>query len=183
MFSSFDGNQRRRNIDLGGKKTSTSHGDILNAVMNSRSEREDLRKKVESTTRLQSWWRACVLGREARDKIRKSFDEMDVNKGATRLEGNGMEVDGEDADLVLWTRYLVLCYGGGREDERRLARWAERIMQGDERALLEPFSSPNGSSWLVLLRQVLLMCLKTVARSPEYVFDVFILSCLLNFVL
>lgn len=171
MFSSFDGNQRRRNIDLGGARTSTSHGDILNAAMSSRSEREDLRKKIESATRVQGWWRACVLGREARDKIRKSFDEM----GVTQVGGNSMELD---ADLVLWTRYLVLSYSGGPEDERRLARWSERIMQGDGRALLEPFGTPNGPSWLVLLRQVLLMCLKTLARSPEYVFTaLFYCSC------
>lgn len=81
MSSLFGSEERRRNINLGGASSATTHAHILNQAKARRSERENSRKKHDSAVRIQAWWRGNMQVRNVRQQLRQSFaqDVLGVN--------------------------------------------------------------------------------------------------------
>ena len=106
MNGLFDGDDRRRNINLGGASSAATHASILNQAKARRFEREYSRKRHDSATRIQSWWRGLHQGRVIKQQLKNSF-EQDV------LGINGL-------------RCLVLI----RQDEEVLGTWSTALVNG-----------------------------------------------------
>lgn len=68
------GDERRREINLGGSSsTTTSQAAILNQARARRIEREAVRKRQESAVTIQAWWRGITDARRVRQKLREQF--------------------------------------------------------------------------------------------------------------
>jgi ubiquitin-protein ligase E3 C len=103
MFPAF-GNERKRNINLGGVSSSTTPASILGQVHAERQARAEHRQRTESTIRIQAWYRGIRDARAAKIHMRRAF-EADV-LGLTGL------------------RCLVLI---GKDDEV-LGKWSKAIL-------------------------------------------------------
>lgn len=81
MSSLFGSEERRRNINLGGTSSATTHAHIVNQAKARRFERENSRKKHDSAVRIQAWWRGINQARAVRTQLRESFaqDVLGVN--------------------------------------------------------------------------------------------------------
>ncbi|KAF8322685.1 HECT-domain-containing protein [Clavulina sp. PMI_390] len=149
MNQSFfpDSGKSRRAINLGGASSTTSHDTILEGVKARREERLNAVKRSESAVKIQAWYRGRAQSRQVREQLRAQFD--------TGCSGN----------LLQWTRCLVVSWSGGPDDEQRLARWSTLV--GSNNNLVTPFSGTDREAWNVLLRQVSLLLLKSVALAPQ----------------
>jgi len=98
------GDNRRREINLGGSTSATSQATILSQAKARRIERETIRKRQESAVTIQAWWRGIAGARKARQQLCEQFTG-DVT-GLTGL------------------RCLVLI---GQDDDV-LGRWATEVL-------------------------------------------------------
>ena len=103
------GNERRRQINLGGSSSasSISHTTILNQARQRRLEREDNKRRHDNAIRLQAWWRGMRESRITRNEMRKLFME-----NVTSLTG---------------LRCLVLI-----RDEEILGKWSSAMIESGE---------------------------------------------------
>ncbi|KAG1858820.1 HECT-domain-containing protein [Suillus subluteus] len=136
------GDERRREINLGGSSSvTTSQAAILNQARARRIERETVRKRQESAVTIQAWWRGITDARRVRQELREQF--IGDITGLTGL------------------RCLVLI----GQDIDFLDRWAaEALSQGSL------FGLAHGSDrehWLVLMRQVFFLLLRSVSDRPR----------------
>lgn len=68
------GDERRRQINLGGSSSATtSQAAILNQARARRVERETARKRQESAVAIQAWWRGITDARRVRQNLREQF--------------------------------------------------------------------------------------------------------------
>lgn len=93
-------NKRRREINLGGTSTATSYNDILQEAKLRRLQRNDLKRRQDSATRIQHWWRGKMALRAVRQDLRRTFDQ--------------------DITTLTGLRCLVLL----GQDEDALGRWS-----------------------------------------------------------
>ena len=112
MLPIFGDDRRRREINLGGSTSVSTHAAILDQARARRMEREAQRKREESAIRIQEWWRGACETRRVRQQLRRVFQEQVT--GLTAL------------------RCLVLV----GQDEELLSLWSERISQDDGRTIL-----------------------------------------------
>lgn len=96
-------NKRRREINLGGSHTATSHNDILQEAKLRRLQRNDLKRRQDSAIRIQHWWRGRIALNAVRQQLRHTY-EQDI----TSLTG---------------LRSLVLL----GQDEDALGRWSSLV--------------------------------------------------------
>ncbi|KAF8655373.1 hypothetical protein AX16_003070 [Volvariella volvacea WC 439] len=141
MFS-FD-HERRRAINLGGASSASSSTDVLGQAKADRLGRLEQKRRQESATRIQAWWRGVHQARLMRNELRKTF-ASDVT-GLTGL------------------RCLVLI----GQDEAVLAQWSSALVELGEAALFAPASGPHQESWFVLIRKACLLLLQSVANAPR----------------
>ncbi|KAG2082638.1 HECT-domain-containing protein [Suillus cothurnatus] len=152
------GDERRREINLGGSSSvTTSQAAILNQARARRIERETVRKRQESAVTIQAWWRGITDARRVRQELREQF-RGDIT-GLTGL------------------RCLVLI----GQDTNFLDRWAAEVLsQGSLFALAH---GRDREHWLVLMRQVFFLLLRSVSdrpRSESTVSSLQVLCTLLN---
>lgn len=102
------GEDRRRQMNLGGSSSAATHTAILDQAKARRLERESNRRKQESAVRVQAWWRGTKQAQAVRERMKKQF-EGDV-RGIRGL------------------RCLTLI---GR-DEEVLGRWSSVMVNGGE---------------------------------------------------
>ncbi|EMD40028.1 hypothetical protein CERSUDRAFT_46274 [Gelatoporia subvermispora B] len=138
-----DPSKRRREINLGGTHSATSYSDILEEAKARRTQRQDQKRRNDSATRIQAWWRGVSSKRAIRQQIRQRFEE-DI----TGLNG---------------LRSLVLL----GQDETALGMWSEAMMQDDLDGLLLHEARPTGESWRVLLRKASVVLLHSVSKDPQ----------------
>lgn len=158
MLPTF-GDEWKRKINLGGASSSASQASILNRVQAERAARAEHKQRAEAATRIQAWYRGVLVARVAREHMRRAF-EGDV-LGLTGL------------------RCLVLM----RKDNSALGTWSKAVLQAGPGTpvsnsncyvlkfpgqIFAPAKSVHQTSWLVLIRQLSLLLLKSVAESPEY---------------
>lgn len=104
MNGLFDGDGRRRNINLGGVSSAITHTSILNQAKARRFERENSRKKHDSAIRIQAWWRGLHQARIVKRQLKEGFkqDVLDIN-GLRRLV-----LIGQDEEVLgTWSAALV----------------------------------------------------------------------------
>lgn len=104
-------NKRRREINLGGTHTATSHNDILQEAKLRRIQRDEHRRRQDAARRIQHSWRGFAAQRDVRTRLRSTF-EQDI----TSLTG---------------LRCLVLL----GQDEEALARWSTVVLSSRKGAL------------------------------------------------
>lgn len=98
------GDEQRRQINLGGKPTATSHTAILDQAKARRSERQNEKRRYDNAVRIQAWWRGLRAARLGREDMRRTF-EGDVD-GLTGLRC--LFVMGGDAEaLGLWSAAML----------------------------------------------------------------------------
>jgi len=69
------GNERRRQINLGGAATSTSQSTILDQAKIRREERLEAKRKTDAAVKIQSWWRGNREARKVRAKVRVELEK------------------------------------------------------------------------------------------------------------
>nr|GAT53416.1 HECT-domain-containing protein [Mycena chlorophos] len=136
----FTGPQERKRINLGGASSNTSLASLTDQAKARREERILLKKRNDSATRIQAWWRGVAAAKRTRAQMRQVFEQ---------------NVDG-----ITGLRCLVLM---GR-DEEVLGQWSQTMVQRGEASL---FAAANQPSWLVLVRQACFLLLRSVAASPQ----------------
>lgn len=162
------GDERRRQINLGGASSASTHTAILDQAKARRNERQEQKRRQENATRIQAWWRGVQDAKTTRIQMRRMFEE--------------------DVTGITGLRCLVLT-----RDEEVLGKWSSTIVQRGEGecqslslpalliAALEALFAPareQQSSWLVLIRQATLLLLQSVSRSPKFAVSLsFLTSC------
>ncbi|KAJ7081832.1 HECT-domain-containing protein [Mycena belliarum] len=137
------GDERRRQINLGGSSSVSTLSSITDQAKARRAERTEQKRKNDNATRIQAWWRGVSAIRAAKKEMRRVF-EADV-EGITGL------------------RCLVLI----GMDQDVLGRWSQVIGEKGEGSLFSLALGPHQSNWLVLIRQACLLLLRSVAASPQ----------------
>ncbi|KAH9054061.1 HECT-domain-containing protein [Lactarius deliciosus] len=135
--------EKRRKINLGGATSVASQTEILHSAKARRSEREEIRRRHESAVCIQSHWRSFQKYRAVRQQLSRIFQE-DV------LGLNGM-------------RALVLV----GSDDLLLAQWSEAVVRVGDGWSLQYVNGPDLSHWIVLVRQLSILLLRSVANSPR----------------
>ena len=113
MFSLED--ERRRKINLGGVSVTSSQASILERVHAQRVARAENKRRADSATRIQAWYRGMREARTVRIELRKLFEEDVLSLTALRclvLIGKDDEVLSTWASSVLangkcWNRHLT----------------------------------------------------------------------------
>lgn len=165
------GDDKRREINLGGSSSVTSQAAILNQARARRIERETIRKRQESAVTIQAWWRGITGARRVRQQLRRQF-AGDVT-GLTGL------------------RCLVLI---GQDDDV-LDRWATEVLSKGAHSWINHTSAslwfnsgslfslangPDREHWLVLMRQVTFLLLRSVSDRPRLTYMLFSLLFVLT---
>lgn len=136
------GDERRRQINLGGSSSATtSQAAILNQARARRFERETARKRQESAVTIQAWWRGITDARRVRQKLREQF-AGDIT-GLTGL------------------RCLVLI----GPDTEFIDIWAAEVLS--QGSLFGLAHGRDQEHWLVLMRQVFFLLLRSVSDRPR----------------
>lgn len=157
MLPLFGDERRRREINLGGSTSVTSQAAILGQARARRMEREAQRKREESATRIQAWWRGVCEARRVRQQLRRVFQEQVTSLTALRC----LVLVGQDEELLtLWShrmsqddgRLVALCCGVS-------SFWSVAVL------LLGPVQSPDRDHWITLLRRVAVLLLRSVSSG------------------
>lgn len=74
MLPFDEGSKAKRNINLGGNKSQSSHGDLLDRARALRSSRRDERNKDEAARKIQNWIRSQKEIRAVRREMKVAFD-------------------------------------------------------------------------------------------------------------
>ncbi|KAJ7683722.1 hypothetical protein B0H17DRAFT_1073869 [Mycena rosella] len=137
------GEEKRRQINLGGSSSVSTLASLTDQAKARRAERTENKRKNDSATRIQTWWRGVSSIRAVKAEMRRVF-ESDI-EGITGL------------------RCLALI----GMDQEVLGRWAQTVAGKGEGSLFSAALGPSQANWLVLIRQVCLLLLRSVAASPQ----------------
>ena len=96
--------KRRRQINLGGNISHATHDSLIQEARLRRIQRTEMKRRQESATRIQSWWRGRRHAQHVRQQLRATFDQ--------------------NVDNVTGLRCLVLI----GKDEALLGRWASAMV-------------------------------------------------------
>lgn len=100
-------NKRRREINLGGQHTATSHTAILHDAKLRRLQRNDDKRRHDAAIRIQSTWRGYSALLAAREQLRATFQQDITNITALRalvLLGQDEEALGRWSTVVITSR-------------------------------------------------------------------------------
>ncbi|KAJ7755509.1 HECT-domain-containing protein [Mycena metata] len=137
------GDENRRKINLGGSSSVSTLSAITGQAKARRVERTEQKRRNDSAIQIQAWWRGVSAIRHAKKDMRRAF-ERDVNS----LTG---------------LRCAVLI----GMDEVVLGKWSQTIVAKGEGSLFAHAVGPDQSSWLVLVRQICVLLMRSVAASPQ----------------
>ncbi|KIM29078.1 hypothetical protein M408DRAFT_329093 [Serendipita vermifera MAFF 305830] len=137
------GDERRREINLGGTRSLATQQSVLAQVRHEREQRLLERKRLEASSIIQTAWRAHAETCRTRNELLERFDQ-------------------EPVGTLTSTRLLL--FGGG--ESRRLLTWTTAAL-GDGNAFMQNrFLGPDAGNWLVLLKQLSSIILKQVTNDP-----------------
>ena len=116
LFGTDD--RKRRNINLGGRSSSTTHTSILDEARLRREERQNQLKRQTSAIRIQAWWRGKLESRRVRIQLRHVLEEDPAGINGLRA----IVLIGQDEDsLAIWSRN-ILQLGESKWDPKHLSR-------------------------------------------------------------
>ncbi|KAF9078553.1 hypothetical protein BDP27DRAFT_1309750 [Rhodocollybia butyracea] len=152
MLPLFDADRRRRQINLGGTSSSTSHSSILDQAKLRREERTEHKRRIDNSVKIQAWWRGTNEQRRVRMELRKSLDDA---------------LDRGDLLHLETLRMLVIVCKKQTHDEI-LSKWSGKIVQ-DGSDILALFATAGDAvqSYFVLFKQILLLLLHEVAKNAQ----------------
>lgn len=101
--------RKRREINLGGAR-SASYSDILQEAKAQRSQRHDLKRKQDSATKIQAWWRGVSRKEQLRRELKDVF--------------------ASDVSSLTGLRCLVLL----GVDQEALGMWSAAVVSGKQGA-------------------------------------------------
>lgn len=104
--------RKRRNINLGGRSTSSTHTSILDEARLRREERQNQLKRQRNAIRIQAWWRGKLESRVVRVRLRNILE-----RDPTGIDGlRAVTLIGQDEEsLAIWSRN-VLQLGESKRD-------------------------------------------------------------------
>ncbi|KAJ7757717.1 HECT-domain-containing protein [Mycena maculata] len=137
------GDEKRRQINLGGSTSSSTLSSITDQAKARRAERVEQKRRNDSATRIQAWWRGASAIRATKTDMRRVFEA--------------------DVESITGLRCLVLI----GMDQEVLRKWSQMMEGKGEACLFSPALGPQQSNWLVLIRQICLLLLRSVAASPR----------------
>ncbi|KAE9406832.1 HECT-domain-containing protein [Gymnopus androsaceus JB14] len=142
------GSERRKQINLGGASSSTSHSSIIDQAKLRREERIILQKQTNGAVKLQAWWRGLKEQQQLRVQLRKKLEDA-LNKGDL---------------LSLETLRMLVVVGR----DTIVNSWSEKLVEHGSDHVFDLFNDGDSiTSYLVLFKQILLSLLQEVARSPQ----------------
>ena len=166
----------KRNINLGGATSQSSHTAILDRARLLRNARRDERKKEDAALKIQKWLISQRETQSLRTDLRAQFDlgphdysSFEVGETVsflldTKIDGTSY-LYSQDMRYVTWTRLLLLSGA----DEGRLSCWSREMLDNGYDNLMGPFRGNHKESWLVLIRQIAFLLLQSASRDPWYV--------------
>lgn len=102
LFGADD--RKRRNINLGGRPTSSTHTSILDEARLRREERLSQLKRQKSAIRIQAWWRGKQEARIVRDQLRRTLGQDPTGINGLR----SVALIGQDEEsLAIWSRNVL----------------------------------------------------------------------------
>lgn len=102
LFGADD--RRRRNINLGGRSTSSTHTSILDEARLRREERQSQLKQQRSAIRIQSWWRGKQETRALRVQLRHILDQDPTGINGLRAT---VLIGQDEESLEIWSRNVL----------------------------------------------------------------------------
>ncbi|KAI0295669.1 hypothetical protein B0F90DRAFT_1811438 [Multifurca ochricompacta] len=150
---------KRRKINLGGAISVASQTDLLHNAKARRTEREEIRRRHESALCIQRHWRGFQQSRATKRLLFQMFQEDVLGLNGMRaliLIGNNDQLLAQWSDAVISARdgkpfiLAVIFYIHFRP------RWSSHYING-----------PDLDHWIVLVRQMALLLLRSVAYSPR----------------
>ncbi|KAJ4469179.1 hypothetical protein C8R41DRAFT_778168 [Lentinula lateritia] len=153
MLPLFDTDRRRRQINLGGASSSTSHSSILDQAKLRREERIEQKRRTDSAVKVQAWWRGTKEQQRVRLELRRNLEEA-LDKGEL---------------LRLNTLRMLVVVNRKQTPDTTLSKWSRNLIQYGSDRVYDLFAPSNdaGQSYMVLLKQVLLLLLQEVARNAQ----------------
>lgn len=105
MLPLFEADDRkRRNINLGGRSSSSTHTSILDEAKLRREERQNQLKRHRSAVQVQAWWRGRRESRIVRIQLRHILDQDPAGINGLRAA----VLIGQDEDsLAIWSRNIL----------------------------------------------------------------------------
>lgn len=102
LFGADD--RKRRNINLGGRPTSSTHTSILDEARLRREERQSQLKRQQSAIRIQAWWRGKREARAVRVQLRHALDQDSAGIDGLRAV---VLVGQDEESLAIWSRNVL----------------------------------------------------------------------------
>lgn len=96
--------KRRREINLGGQINTASQFSILQDAKERREQRNQQRRRVESATRIQSWWRGRKDASQVRSQLRTTFERNISNLTGLRCL---VLIGKDEALLTEWAKVML----------------------------------------------------------------------------
>jgi ubiquitin-protein ligase E3 C len=140
---SMFGDDRRREINLGGSQLTATQQSVLAQVQQERERRHNERMRLEATSVIQAAWRAYTEASITRENLRREFDA-------------------EPLETLRSARLLL--FGGG--ERKRLLVWTNAALNAGDAFLSDRMSGSDAMSWLVLLKQLAYMMLTQITNDP-----------------
>lgn len=103
-------NKRRKEINLGGVHSASTHEDILAQAKARRLQRQDQKIQLDNAIRLQAWWRGVSCRRETGKELRRLFEENVTDIVGLRC----LVVIGQDEDILAQWSSAVISDAPGR---------------------------------------------------------------------
>ncbi|KIK56337.1 hypothetical protein GYMLUDRAFT_47102 [Collybiopsis luxurians FD-317 M1] len=153
MLPIFDTDRRRRQINLGGTSTSTSHASILDQAKLRREERIEHKRRTDNAVKLQAWWRGMKEQQRVRVELRKNLEDA-LDRGDL-LHLNSLRM------LVIVSRI--------QPNDPVFDKWSEKLVQLGPDHVFSLFATADdaASSCLVLMKQILLLLLQNIALQAQ----------------
>ena len=102
LFGADD--KKRRNINLGGRSTSSTHTSILDEARLRREQRQNQLKQQKSAIRIQAWWRGKRESRIVRIRLRHALEQDPAGINGLRA----VVLIGQDEEsLAIWSRNVL----------------------------------------------------------------------------
>jgi len=137
------GDERRREINLGGAQLTATQQSVLAQVQQQRQRRQNERMRLEAAVVIQATWRAYTEASRTREILRREFNA-------------------EPLGTLRSTRLLL--FGGG--DSSGMLNWTNAALSTGNSFIIDRMSGSDAMSWLVLLKHVAYKILKHVTNDP-----------------
>lgn len=154
----FEGDFRRRpNQNLSGASRSLARGELLQQAAEQRQNREDIRKREQSSIKIQSVWRGYRCRNFLRMQMRATFDNI---IGNIRSQDEPRKLS--ENELEILTREFIL-YFHSKADQHRFDALIDLILKNEEAVIKWKEKEPK--AWLHKMIKLLTMNLKPLEEN------------------